>query len=159
MPVLNAILTAPLELAGLAAEPGTVLFCAADAVSGYLDIRSQASVTAARRPQTANSSQHGGRPHMAARVGQLVAGEHGSALSRTPSQQRLANMLLGPRLTEQRTRDLQRRSESGLGRAVASVVLSASASGQPAGYTVHPAALDASTHTAAALAGGKGANL
>lgn len=76
-------------------------------------------------------------------------------LYNSAKQQRLADVLLGQAPAEWRTAAVS----SGLGRAVASVVLSGNAGEPPGGYAVHPAALDASTHTAAALAGGKGANL
>ena len=152
MPVLSVALTAPLELAGLVTRPGTVLVCAADAVSGNLDIRSQASTMPARLSSSARTSQHSSRSHMAARTGQLKAGGYESVLYKSASQQRLADMLVGQALARWRTAAEQ----SGLGRAVASVVLSGNAGEQPGEYAVHPAALDASTHTAAALAGGKG---
>ncbi len=70
-------------------------------------------------------------------------------------QQRLAHVLLSQAPAGWRAAAVP----SGLGRAIASVVLSGNAGEQPGAYAVHPAALDASTHTAAALAGGKGADL
>ena len=155
MPVLSVALTAPLELAELATRPDTVLICAANAVSGNLDIRSQASTTGARHSSSARTSQHSSRLHMAARTGQLMAGGHDTILHNSAKRQRLAHVLLGQAPAGWRTAAVQ----SGLGRAVASVVLSGNAGEQPSGYAVHPAALDASTHTAAALAGGKGADL
>lgn len=154
VPILDVTLTAPLELAGYAAKPDTVLICTADAVSGSLDIRSHASMTAATHPQRAERSQHSGRPHMAARTG--AAGTHDSRLHKSArQQQRLADALLNHALARQRAAEA---APSALGRAVASVVLSARSGEQPGRYAVHPAALDASTHTAAALAGGRGAD-
>ena len=92
---------------------------------------------------------------MAARTGQLMAAGHSLKSHNSAKPQQLAQVLLGQAPAGWRTVSVQ----LGLGRAVASVVLSGNAGEQPGGYAVHPAALDASTHTAAALAGGKGADL
>lgn len=138
-----------------------ILTCTATAASGRLEIRSLATLPGHPALAVGHQPSTSGRLHLVGRTGQLFAASPlrpavpqtlptGAASCKGPLG---LGFLLGPLRAGHGT---GARIEPGTGRAIACLLLSPEPSGRPGGYAVHPAALDASTHTAAALAGGTG---
>ena len=150
-PLLDAALTAPLPLRDQPGSGSITLVCTLAPVSGRLEVRSLARL----HGQAPASS----RQHLAGRTGQLAAVAAGpdseQRLRDAAGHEELARLLV----KGARARGIGLSAADAGGRALACVLLAPAASGsQPGGFAVHPAALDAATHTAAALNGSGGAH-
>ncbi len=133
--LLGVSISAPLPLSATgtsAAEHAAILVCAASLGSGRLEVRSfQAAVSSRSQVHLAGWA---GRASMSAARAAAASKLQQSALSSTVSAQQAGSMQQLPT-------------------AVARLLpVPRHGCGQPGGYAVHPAALDAATHTAAALA-------
>jgi len=155
-PLLDAALTAPLPLRDQPGPGSPTLVCTLAPGSGHLEVRSLA-----RLHGLAPASR---RQHLAGRTGQLAAVAAGPAGQEAESGQRLRDAAGHEQLARllvkgAGVRRIGPRAADAAGRALARVLLAPAASGgQPGGFAVHPAALDAATHTAAALNASGGAH-
>ena len=160
-PLLDVALMAPLDLQAGLGMAAAILSCTATAASGRLEIRSLATLPGHPALALGYQPSTSGRLHLVGKTGQLSAAS--PLLPAVPQTLPIGaascggplglEFLLGPMRA---SHGAGARVEPGFGRAVACLLLSPEPGGRPGGYAVHPAALDASTHTAAALAGGTG---
>jgi len=154
-PLLDAALIAPLSLRDQPGSGSIMLVCTLAPVSGRLEVRSLARL---------HGQAPASRQHLAGRTGQLAAVAAGPVSQGADSEQRLRDAAGHEELARLLVKGASARG-TGLsaadagGRALACVLLAPAASGgQPGGFAVHPAALDAATHTAAALNASRGAH-